>query len=279
MKLNSLICILQKIWGGGYFLVDEEGSIYDYDTGDLIQEDVVVLLNEMNYENIHDKLTKKMNDVYNKKKDIYEIQGKAINKYLPYNCDKYEKIQKRLKKYNNGYKNKIDKMHKVRNDAINHFNDKRPKGRSYILPKDISNAGKKAELPIDVKKFANRNKNLPVAVGKVNTAKDKAKTATRSTFTGNGAKKITSDSFKNFKQSAQQTTHKFKQSAQQTTHKFKQATTNGEKAVGKGANKVIGYIKAHPGKSAAIAAGTAAAAYGAKKVYNHIKNKNDYRLI
>ena len=105
-------------------------------------------------------------------------------------------------------------------------------------------------------------KNLPVAVGKVNTAKDKAKTATRSTFTGNGAKKITSDSFKNFKQSVHQ-----------TTHKFKQATTNGEKAVGKGVNKVIGYIKAHPGKSAAIAAGTAAAAYGAKKVYNHIKNK------
>lgn len=57
---------------GGYFLVDEEGSIYDYDTGDLIQEDVVVLnevvLNEMNYENIHDKLTKKINDAYNKKK-------------------------------------------------------------------------------------------------------------------------------------------------------------------------------------------------------------------
>lgn len=203
-----------------------------------------------------------------KKKDIYEIQGKAINKYLPDNYDKYEKIQKRLEKYNNGYKNKIDKMHKVRIDAINHFNDKRPKGRSYILPKDISNAGKKAELPIDVKKFANRNKNLPVAVGKVNTVKDKAKTATRSTFTGNGAKKITSDSFKNFKQSVHQ-----------TTHKFKQATTNGEKAVGKGANKVIGYIKAHPGKSAAIAAGTAAAAYSAKKVYNHIKNKNDYRLI
>ena len=267
MKLNSLICILQKIWGG-YFLVDEEGSIYDYDTGDLIQEDVVVLLNEMNYENIHDKLTKKMNDVYNKKKDIYKMQDKAINKYLPDNYNKYEKIQKRLKKYNNGYENKLDKMHKVRIDAIHHFNDKRPKGRSYILPKDISNAGKKAELPIDVKKFANRNKNLPVAVVKVNTAKDKAKTATRSTFTGNGAKKITSDSFKNFKQSAQQ-----------TTHKFKQATTNGEKAVGKGANKVIGYIKAHPGKSAAIAAGTAAAAYGAKKVYNHIKNKNDYRLI
>lgn len=42
-----------------------------------------------------------------------------------------------------------------------------------------------------LKKFANRNKNLPVAVGKVNTAKDKAKTATGSTFTGNGAKKIT----------------------------------------------------------------------------------------
>ena len=57
MKLNSLVCILQKIWWG-YFLVDEEGSIYDYDTGDLIQEDVVVL-NKMNYENIHDKLTKK----------------------------------------------------------------------------------------------------------------------------------------------------------------------------------------------------------------------------
>lgn len=56
MKLNSLVCILQKIWG--YFLVDEEGSIYDYDTGDLIQEDAVVL-NKMNYENIHDKLTKK----------------------------------------------------------------------------------------------------------------------------------------------------------------------------------------------------------------------------
>lgn len=104
-----------------------------------------------------------------------------------------------MEKYDNGYKNKIAKMHKVRIDAINHFNDKHPKGRSYILPKDVSNAGKKAELPIDVKKFANRNKNLPVAVGKVNTAKDKAKTATRSTFTGNGAKKITSDSFKNFK--------------------------------------------------------------------------------
>ena len=272
---------LAEDMGGGYFLVDEEGSIYDYDTGDLIQEDVVVLLNEMNYKNIHDKLTKKMNDMYNKKKDIYKIQNKAINKYLSadnYNKNKYEKIKKRLKKYNNGYENKLDKMHKVRIDAISHYNDKRPKGRSYILPKDISNAGKKAELPIDVKKFANRNKNLPVAVGKVNTApvavgkvntaKDKAKTATRSTFTGNGAKKTTSDSFKNFKQSAQQ-----------TTHKFKQATTNGEKAVGKGANKVIGYIKAHPGKSAAIAAGTAAAAYGAKKVYNHIKNKNDYRLI
>ena len=100
-----------------------------------------------------------------------------------------------MEKYDNGYKNKIAKMHKVRIDAINHFNDKRPKGRSYILPKDISNAGKKAELPIDVKKFANRNKNLPVAVGKVNTTKDKAKTATRSTFTGNGAKKITLEFF------------------------------------------------------------------------------------
>ena len=92
------------------------------------------------------------------KKDIYEIKGKAINKYLPDNYDKYEKIQKRLEKYDNGYKNKIAKMHKVRIDVINHFNDKRPKGRSYILPKDVSNAGKKAELPIDVKKFANRNK-------------------------------------------------------------------------------------------------------------------------
>ena len=39
-------------------------------------------------------------------------------------------------------------------------------------------------------------------------------------------------------------------------------------------NKIIGYIKKHPGKSAAIAAGSLATAYAAKKAYDHYKNSH-----
>lgn len=254
----------------GYF-VDTDGSLYDED-GDLIEENAVVL-NEINTDPIYDKLSKRQTHDVHK---IWDLEDK-------YDAAKKAGNEKLASKYYNILKKREDRIYKTRTTLNNipyhqiTMNERKAKG---LIKQGSTNVEKpkfllrtssgKPMTPADVEDAASWHKKLQYNnMKKFNwrVARDK-KRGLRGKPAKNPPAIIPSTDSKNvFKDTVSPKT-KHTNTGSQTIN-----NTTQPKSVKKG-NKIIGYIKKHPGKSAAIAAGTAATVYGVKKAYDHYKNKN-----